>query len=48
MLYHFEDDLFKLYKHQGMFIAISFLLWLLFCFLATLCGMWDLNSLTRD
>ena len=33
MLYHFEDDLLKLYKHQGMFIPISFLLWWLFvCF----------------
>ena len=33
MLYHFEGDLLKLYKHQGMFITISFLLWWLFvCF----------------
>ena len=51
MLYHFEGDLLKLYKHQNMFIPISFFVVVvvcLFCFLATPCGMWDLNSLTRD
>ena len=53
MLYHFEGDLLKLYKHQGMFITISFLLWWLLSFLFKYlftylaapglnCSMWDL------
>ena len=44
MLYHFEDDLLKLYKNQGMFIPISFLLWWFLFVLLFGHTMWHVGS----